>query len=217
MQCSYLPLANRLGKHRAVYALDDGVVQGQRSFSFQTIENAASLALPIVINILTAHYKSSKAKREVHLAGWSYGGVLAVEIAKQLIALGEDTDLLSVSMFDAPLRSDVVKEDEDGRHLPNASDDDGIMLAANEHFKECTKLLRMYHQRPVEQQALQCTVLDIRPQSGQKLLASADSVTELTSGRVEKKTTSGDHWTMLSNDNVDNIVQIMNDVIKLVK
>lgn len=210
-----MTLAHRLGEQRAVYVLDDGVVQSHRIFTFETIEEAASTTLSLVSSILRSHYQGRKGHWGVHLGGWSYGGVLAVEVAKQLGVHGHDVniDLLSVSMFDAPLRGDVVSEEQDDQHLHDDGEGDSILSNAQEHFQACTKLLRIYHRRPQESKPLQCKVLDIRPIDGQILAGSSVSVPELTSGSIEKKSTPGDHWTMLSKEHVDSIVALLNEFL----
>jgi thioesterase domain-containing protein len=202
--------------------LDDGVVQGHRDYSFQSIEEAASSCLSLITSILNTHYQDKKDRYALHLAGWSYGGVIAAEVAKQLTSSKDhvEIDLRSVSMFDAPLRGDVVSEEEDDLHVNPQQESErdankgnnNIMNAAHDHFEGCTRLLRAYHKRPEELQPLTCTILDIRPAEGQILAISSDSVGELSTGRIEKRVSPGNHWTMLNRDHVSNVVQFLNEV-----
>ncbi|RYY97733.1 MAG: hypothetical protein EOO11_10025 [Chitinophagaceae bacterium] len=210
-----MALAKKLGLSRSVYVLDDGAVQSQRSLSFASIADAAKSAGSVVAAILKAHYGSSSGIHSVHLAGWSYGGVVAIEMAKQLGLNAEfrHIKLQSVTLFDSPLRGDVVSESEDHDQVTAIGEeqtDQKVMHASHQHFLACTTLLHTYHKRPTEQQPLTCTVLDVRPMDGTQLSTSSDSVIEWTSGRVDRRVSSGTHWTMLSEENVDQVSLMMN-------
>lgn len=212
-----MALAKKLGLSRSVYVLDDGAVQLQRTLSFSSIADAAASASLVVAAILNSHYGSSLSTHPVHLAGWSYGGVVAIEVAKQLAGSSDfkHIKLQSVTMFDSPLRGDVVTESEDHDQVAAIGEKqsgENVMQASHQHFLACTTLLHAYHKRPLEQQPLTCTVLDVRPMDGAQLSTSSDSVMEWTSGRVDRRVSGGTHWTMLSEENVDQIGLMMNVV-----
>ena len=84
----YVDLARQLGAERPFYGL----------------QVPATPSLPDRIEVMAAHYVT--AIREVQptgpylLGGWSMGGVIAFEMARQLVALGEEVALLA--MIDAP-------------------------------------------------------------------------------------------------------------------
>lgn len=216
-----MTLADRLRESYNVYVLDDGAVQGHRPYSFSSIEEAASSALLSIKNILQVHYGQMEKTWIVHLAGWSYGGVIAVEVAKQWPAIPWPSDvktsLHSITLFDAPLRGDVVSEQENEEEKEmhhNNHNQEQVLNTAGHHFVSCTKLLRTYHNRPMEQKPLQCQIIDLRPEDGDRasLELSLKSIEELTSGHVTQRSCPGDHWTMLNNEHIDRLVTILKEL-----
>ena len=98
-----------------VYVLDDDVMMMGGEFRFESIQQVAAHCAPIVRQIAARH-----ARREVLLAGWSYGGVVAVEVAKLLAptpaTAGVDNmdvetqtedylEVKAVVVFDSPIRA----------------------------------------------------------------------------------------------------------------
>ena len=196
-----MTLAGELDKSFPVIVLDDGVVESGNDFSFSSIQEVASACSEVIRKVL-----DSQTQKEVILCGWSYGGVVAVEVAKQLKSF-QQISVKSIAMFDSPLRAAVVEKsetDDDGKTdntFGNAlSGDQEVMQRAASHFASCTKLLRMYHQRPAEKKPLSCPLFDIRPESSEYAIDFA-SVEELSSGPVKQTMVSGNHWTMIYNSN----------------
>jgi thioesterase domain-containing protein len=62
-------------------ALDDGFFDSNFTQTFESLSQVANLCLPSVQHLLSKDVP-------VHLAGWSYGGVVAFEIAQELLKLG---------------------------------------------------------------------------------------------------------------------------------
>jgi amino acid adenylation domain-containing protein len=77
----YLPLLKHIPENVSVMALDDGFFDGNVKNTFQSINQVANLCLASVQKLLSKHLP-------VHLAGWSYGGVVAFEIVQELHKLG---------------------------------------------------------------------------------------------------------------------------------
>lgn len=205
---SYMQLSTHLSKQRPVYALDDKVVESGIDFPFKTIEEVATSCITVINSILSDRIQADKGV-EVDLAGWSYGGVVAVEVAKQLVSSNVNIKVRSVVMFDSPLRSAVVqdsvahKEEDipfDYNKQGSSKSAATTLERATKHFKACTSLLSLYHQRPKEQMPLACAVLDIRPQQSEYLLDQS-ALEELTSGPIVKETVPGTHWTILYDNN----------------
>jgi hypothetical protein len=108
----YLPLLKYISSNVSIMALDDSFFDGSSTNSFESISQVASLCLPAVQSCMSKSVP-------VHLAGWSYGGVVAFEIAQELlksglspaslmfVAVGTHLIFSSFSrhhrMFDAPL------------------------------------------------------------------------------------------------------------------
>lgn len=212
-----MQLSAQLSKNRPVFALDDRVVESGVSLPFDSIEQVAKNCLKVMHSILS-NRAVQNGKVEIDLAGWSYGGVVAVEIAKQITLSDDRITVRSVAMFDSPLRSAVVQESA-ADHVEHSPFDDAnnggaagnnavTLQRAEKHFKECTALLTLYHQRPQESQPLRCSVLDVRPESTDYVFEES-AVKELTSGSISKEIVPGTHWTMLYNENAASTAQVL--------
>jgi acyl carrier protein/pimeloyl-ACP methyl ester carboxylesterase len=76
------------------------------------------------------------------------------------------------------------------------------------HFDACTSLLRQYHQRAPEQEPLTCPVLDVRP-AQTDYDCGEGAARELTSGPVTRMVVPGCHWTMLFDENVIVVAELL--------
>ncbi|KAJ8598535.1 hypothetical protein CTAYLR_001336 [Chrysophaeum taylorii] len=157
----YLPLAAKLspdddddiasGGDWRVTALDDGVVSGRTTdLPFESIQEAASRAADAV--------RALPKSKFLVLGGWSYGGVLAYEVARLL----RDVVVDGLVLVDAPLEAAVV--DSNPPHF-----DDDFSSAASRHFEQATGLLRAYHEKKNEKNSESIIttkkILDLRPSS----------------------------------------------------
>lgn len=207
-----MSLIGQLDKGNPIYALDDGVVESGSPFEFDSIEEVAQSCVKVMTSLL-----ETRATKDIILCGWSYGGVVAVEIAK-LIKQSTHLNLLqvkSISMFDSPLRAAVVSKSEDGDDSKsnnnfgnNAQDSTEVMKRAQDHFSACTTLLRKYHKRPTEQKPLTCPIFDIRPEHSEYQIDPA-SVEELTIGLVVHPKVTGNHWTMIYGEHAKKTAEVM--------
>ena len=180
---TYTDFARYMDSERAVLAIDDGFVMGMGEFSFQSIEAVASSCLSLVELITHKDYFGEK----IVLAGWSYGGVLAAEVATQLSAMGSPIDIVALILHDSPLRRSVHFDDHDNHILSerkrrlqgevSGEQESQVDLRAAEHYADCTRLLGKYHQRSTLQPTLSIPLLDVRP----VLSTSAENVNQ---GRV---------------------------------
>lgn len=186
---------------------------GSFDFTFHSIEEVARECLVVVESIAKNYYDGCGSSTEVFdmgkilLAGWSYGGVVAVELAKQLSATSTTINVASLVLFDSPLRSPVVQDKVsdkiDSKHVPPTTANQHhhqVHAIADSHFDACTRLLALYHQRPDENQPLTCAICDIRPTESDYLVAF-EAVQELSSSVQScRVTVKGSHWTMLTAD-----------------
>jgi len=123
--CSYIPLVKAMDLNSTVYVLDDGVMLSDNLFQFESIEHVAVTCLPLIISILKRHHNTTDTDDSVvlfNLGGWSYGGVVAVAVAKLLQNTPDLCSKLRVSklfLFDSPLRTSstssiyITSDDED--------------------------------------------------------------------------------------------------------
>ncbi|GAX51781.1 amino acid adenylation domain-containing protein [Streptomyces olivochromogenes] len=101
---SYLPLAPYIGAEHPVHGIQSPSVVAGAPLPESIEENAAAY-----IRLM----KQERPKGPYHLLGWSFGGLIAYEIAVQLRAAGEEVGLLAV--LDSYPRTDAVDErDEQG-------------------------------------------------------------------------------------------------------
>ncbi|WP_108661740.1 type I polyketide synthase [Acuticoccus kandeliae] len=87
----YAPLAAALPDDQPVYALQSSALDGRHTPRMDVAENAARLL---------AAMRAVQAEGPYHLAGSSFGGMLAYEIARQLAREGEEVALLA--LIDTP-------------------------------------------------------------------------------------------------------------------
>ena len=121
----YLPLVRCLGPQRPVYAFDDSCLTDGGDFQLGSIAEVAAECIVLMSDALGLGGGAvAGASPAVVLGGWSYGGVVALEMARQLearsleMAREDDTSpasaapravntslpsVHSVLMFDAPL------------------------------------------------------------------------------------------------------------------
>lgn len=199
----------------AILALDDGVLLNGNSYSFESIEDAAESYLHSLSLILRE--MKSYSPLSIVLAGWSYGGVIAVQMAKIFDSLhlnGSVVTLKGVIMFDSPLRTPAHlshDENESIDFLDVNSDSSVVSRLARDHFLACTRLLETFHHRPAEQQPLCIPLFDFRPSSFVRTENSF--LTELTTGSVECIEVPGNHWTMLFGNNANIVAQLVTQII----
>ncbi|MEV1025807.1 amino acid adenylation domain-containing protein [Streptomyces sp. NPDC050264] len=103
---SYLPLAQYIGPEYPLYGLQSPAVVAGAPLPDSIEENAAAYVKLI---------RQVRPEGPYHLFGWSYGGLLAYEIAVQLRAAGQEVGLLA--NLDSYPRTDVVDERDVQRSL----------------------------------------------------------------------------------------------------
>ncbi len=217
-----MQLANQLSNHRPIYALDDRVIESGISLSFHNITEVAIACLSVIHTILDNSKNGSDCSDEsviIDVGGWSYGGVVAVEVAKQLLNNNKNIIVRSIIMFDSPLRSAVVTSsslnDDSSNSVGNNAHDSSsnpTMVHAERHFEECTRLLTLYHQRPKEEKPLSCLILAIRPNQAEYQIEH-ESIEELTTGKIVCDIVPGTHWTMLYDDNALSTAKIVDEFL----
>lgn len=212
----------------AIYALDDQIVSGERAVPvLASISEAVDAALLAIIKTITSKHTAQGKEAAVpsiaiRLAGWSYGGVVALELAKQLSTTLTTTTTTNnmkirvehVSLLDSPLlaASEHVQSREE--QVPWATTmDPALQHRAASHFAHCTKLLRDYHQMGgVASGQWDCgycpAILDLRPseamQHQQQASFFADQRQALSQSiqscqqELQTATVSGSHWTMVT-------------------
>jgi len=201
----YLPLVQRLGTTIPVYAIDDAFLTGESAaFTFTSIEAVADECLAL----LTAALGTPPA---LTLGGWSYGGVVALQMAARLSQSGgTQPTVRSVLMIDAPLGQTVGKGFHRGddamrggalvqtlrAQLQPLVDDEASldMLSAHAaaHFGACNGLLDVYDATAVR---VGCPLVDVRPAASE--CAFMESLAPLTDEAVHSREVGGDHFTML--------------------
>jgi thioesterase domain-containing protein len=175
-----------------------------RKFPFQSMEDAASAAFKSMSE--TIHKQEMNCLKDmtsglirIVLGGWSYGGVLAVEVAKIIVRQPEAGIVVDmVILFDSPLRM----KSQGGDDTPSFESD--FALA---HFNDCTRLLTKHHRRSLESKPLTCPIISFVPKVGGTTPINDDSaLTELTSSHTKQISVQGTHWTMLQDRFLDAIM-----------
>jgi thioesterase domain-containing protein len=169
--------------------------------------------------------------RSIVLAGWSYGGVVAVQLAAALEATpAAGLRARSVVMFDAPLGQSVARgfHREGGVDVAAGSDDDTVaaklrrlptpagaagsstLTAAADADDDALARLAAQHfalcNALLDRYApgrvrVCCPLMDVRPRNSECVFL--DSLDHLTSAAVLERVVAGDHWTMLFGENTE--------------
>ena len=219
--------------HPHIYVLDDGIMTYGHDRRAQSIGQVANACLPSLDRILNevAPDRLPEEQIEVILGGWSYGGVVATELARQLLSTVVRPHVLvkTLLLFDSPLRAprevhtaaDIVISTKDAvvSNENEGSDLSVIQRRTNQHFSYCTELLKLYHQRAMETTLplRNCRIIDFRPMESQEYDCGISAVEEFTlTESIRRHHVPGSHWTMLFGENTAFIVRvILEDVLNL--
>jgi hypothetical protein len=221
----------------AVYVLDDGVMLSGNLFKFESIEHVAATCLPVIESILKRHHDNTRDHHTdididssninagdstviFNLGGWSYGGVVAVAVAKliqnktsSVCTLYNKLVVNKLILIDSSLRASNNESEDEIRKMVTAksihTNDDNIATQTNNHFKACIELLQKHHQRPLELKPLICPIYDIRPSEDSTYGCPITAIEELTTGKVTRCMVAGNHWTMLFNEHAVSIAEIL--------
>jgi hypothetical protein len=226
---SYLELVTALGKESPIFALDDGVLMSGKEFEFDSIEEVAEQCYVHALQVATAHgvpVNGHPHRRQIVIGGWSYGGVVAVELGKLIrrkqqhcaksAAPQIEIEVTAVVLFDSPVRQPNKQHDADynsqayrnltggattttsggGTSGGGEADVNEVAVRTATHFSACTDLLKKYHARAPEEHPLRCPVFDIRPEESD-YLCGIEAIQELTSEKAQRSMVLGSHWTML--------------------
>ncbi|NJO78944.1 MAG: hypothetical protein HC827_10755 [Cyanobacteria bacterium RM1_2_2] len=92
----YLELAHHLGNHRSFYGLQPQGLDGERLPLNRIEDMAASYSLAM---------QTVQPRGPYHLGGWSFGGLVAFEMAQQLTKMGQQVAFLAILDTPAPVAS----------------------------------------------------------------------------------------------------------------
>jgi len=217
----YRDLVDGLNSDNYLYGLDDGVILEDREFQFTSIEDVAIHCLQEILFILKRDLSidillDPHARVTIILMGWSYGGVICTEIAKLIKSNHSYISVDILILFDSALRSPnklntSVNSDEQINHLLSNDLSIDLVNRTKNHFNMCTKLLELYHSRPIESKPLSCEIWDIRPKQT-NYNCGINAVKEITSGLIHEKLVDGNHWTMLFHENGKNVAEFLSNL-----
>ena len=213
----YLDLVKQISNctNLAIYALDDGIISSGGSMDFDSITEVARDC----IVVLTKKASLLRTKK-IHVIGWSYGGIVALEVARQL----NDVSLVvvaSVILIDSPINnnsnnntsSKLENQDDDHYGLDSLTRDVPQLELRDrikQHFKDCTMLINKYNSTLLANNGLYltCPIIDIRPLEDSNF-CNMQVIRDLTSAEVQRFTVSGSHWTMIFNNFAENVAKII--------
>lgn len=156
-----------------MYVIDDGAISSSTSaadFTFSSILDVAVACLECIHQILTFPSSSAAGVQSLILGGWSYGGVVAVEVARLLHRgavsssglVGEGGNrTVRVSyliLIDSPVQQPILRATNHGHRFEEKAKSAGekdlgrkldphhLNKLAVVHFAHCTRLLQSYYQ-----------------------------------------------------------------------
>jgi thioesterase domain-containing protein len=195
---SYRPLASQLGKLRPVLAFEAPAISGRGPCRASVRELASDYVWALL---------ATQPRGKYHLAGWSFGGVVAFEMARILESQGRKVAFLGLIDSILPSKRDRdLLRDQPGWLAEAFSRDLSAASAGkvNIDSKETEQLFKVY-----EAHAL--ALLDYRPgplQGGISLYMatekdrdredSIDIWSRGSSGRVDLQRIPGDHYSIMS-------------------
>lgn len=201
----------------SVFVLDDDVIGSDKPFLFTSIDQVVQACMKSLSLFLSEDFP-----REIILGGWSYGGVVAFELAKLLSSQSFEhlhIKVEKVILLDAPVCKAVVtaiQEDIFPLHAEpfNGMKEDRLMLRSKSHFEACTAILALYHKSAREKMcaSLTCDIIDIRASAGSQSENAENLLLMFTAGHVFSAILpDATHWTMLTKEYARQIA----DFIKL--
>ena len=243
----YMPLVGCLPSEQPVYAIDDEALTGGAPFGLASIEEAAEQSRELLCEALGGAGGGGGGAgeggvRSIVLAGWSYGGVVAVQLAAALEAdPAAGLRARSVVMFDAPLgQSEARGFHRDGGVEGAAGSDDGTMAtklrrllspagtaesstltAADDADDDALARLAAQHfaacnalldRYAAGRVRVCCPLVDVRPRNSE--CAFLDSLDHLTTAAVVERVVAGDHWTMLFGEHTEGAAAELSVVLK---
>mmetsp|Transcript_8378 Transcript_8378/g.20768 ORF Transcript_8378/g.20768 Transcript_8378/m.20768 type:complete len:382 (-) Transcript_8378:464-1609(-) len=202
---AFRPLVAALGDaSRPTFALEDPSLNGSVEYRFESILQVAE----VYGELVTGKLREMGVTR-CAVSGWSYGGVVAVEVVRALEKQGFTVDLLT--LFDAPVRAEHVPDLSDaeyaaeegliregiGHHMGGGLGDTSRWLTerALAHFRACTKLLRRHRTAAAPQ--LACEVVHFVAESHSSA-GEPEWLNAALKRRAELVPAEGSHWTMLT-------------------
>jgi hypothetical protein len=203
---SYTDLILHLPNHYPVYCVDDGVILRDIHHNEASIAEVSLKCAQLVKRFAQSYATTSDTKLSLILGGWSYGGVIAVNVAEVLSAeIQLNLEISAILLFDSPLRASTSSVQRD----VDPSDPSLSSVKVQQHFSYCTELLREYYKRPIcSIPALLCPVLDLRAEESD-YVCDLQAIQEISSGRIERFTTNGTHFTMLFGANASSSAGII--------
>ena len=247
----YMPLVGCLPSEQPVYAIDDDALTGGAPFGLASIEEAAEQSRELLCEALGGAGRSGRGGnggdeggvRSIVLAGWSYGGVVAVQLAAALEAApAAGLRARSIVMFDAPLGQSEARGfhrevgteeaagcDEDKvatklRQLlsPAGAAESSTLTAIDEADDDALARLAAKHfaacnalldRYAAGRVRVCCPLLDVRPRNSE--CAFLDSLDHLTTAAVVEHVVAGDHWTMLFGENTEGAAAELSAVLRM--
>jgi hypothetical protein len=222
----YLELSQRLGTLSTVLVFDDGVVSSGTDLLFSSIqavavECVAELQRREESGVLWPSTSVADVPTEIVLAGWSYGGVVAVEVARLLAAKASAQDgstlphVVTVCLFDSPLSAPSSahygSDEDEGDAVVVA---EGLSGPSLRHFGQCTALLNAYHGEAADERfQLSCDVLHVLPSEG-PLGGDPAAAATITSGVATNVTGPGTHWTLLSGEGAKFAAALLEKILR---
>ena len=183
----YAPLARCLGADQPFYGLQARGSDGRGSFH----EDVSSMAADYLEAI-----RSARPEGPYLLGGWSVGGVVAFEIARQLHSQGQEVAVLALIDPSTPGTAAAAPQRDDAPHLDQL---------ARDLIKNNVRAVRAYEPRCFEGR-----ITLFRPR--RRTVGVADLAAgwdRLAAGGIEIHTVGGDHDTMMTEPQVQELARVL--------
>lgn len=196
---SYVELAQSLGPEQPFYALQARGLEGRG----EPFENLEEMAAEYVRTIRTV-----QPEGPYRLGGWSFGGAVAFEMARQLRAAGARVDLLALLDSWSPELSGAAMTEAEVRGLVERDLGPAAALITPEQqgrilgvYRAHLRALHRYRPAPWLDETVFVTLFRATPAAGLPE-APANGWDELILGDIEVCQTPGDHDSMLARPQV---------------
>eukprot|EP01127_Copromyxa_protea_P003544 TRINITY_DN13353_c0_g1_i1.p1 TRINITY_DN13353_c0_g1~~TRINITY_DN13353_c0_g1_i1.p1 ORF type:complete len:574 (-),score=97.51 TRINITY_DN13353_c0_g1_i1:204-1871(-) len=206
---SYRTLAQQFTKFSVIGVDDGAMLDDEVPFVYSSIEQVAASYTEAICEHLR-----KKNINTCYIGGWSFGGVVTIEVVKKMEAMG--FVIPTCFLFDSPivrtdyhLKDGEFDDDEEKERLEELLGRTGSgATRAIAHFTHCTSLLRK-HKTAGDRQLGANLIHFLATETTLPVKDITELGIAVTRGQAVLQFTNGTHFTLLTDPNIQNVAKEM--------